>query len=100
MVYVCMVEWVTNEEGSPHKHVFTSLHGFISHSRDTKSSSPQCSVSYFLPRSLSNILPVILGGKVTCYRVLAASGRRGGFTQPFHPILRGKRYSTQLKGED
>ena len=39
-----------------------------------------------------NVFPLISGGKVAFFRVPASSGRRGGFTQPFPPILRGKRY--------
>ena len=41
---------------------------------------------------INNVFPIILGGRVACSRVLAASGQGGEFTQPLPPILWGKRY--------
>ena len=40
---------------------------------------------------INNVFPIILGGRVACSRVLAASGRGGEFTQPLPPILWEKR---------
>ena len=52
----------------------------------------------FVTRAIHNVFPLILGGKVAFFRVLASSGRRGGFTQPFLPILRENRYLRNIGG--
>ena len=55
------------------------LYWHLSNSRDSYQYVVSC-----------NVFPLMSGGKIAFFCVLASSGRRGGFTQPFPPILRGK----------
>ena len=61
---------------------------------DGGTSEKSCFSQLFSNYNSCIVIPLIFGGKVACSGVLAASDLGGGFTQPFSPILRGKRSPT------